>query len=424
MRSPGLLPLGTCDLLPPYAAFESWLVERCISLFEGYGYRRVKAPLVEFESSVGLFAGGKPETGLRCFDATSGQVTELRTDITPQVARIACTRMAHFERPLRLAYAGSVVLAEVKGGLDRRRQCEQVGIELIGSEHPEADVEVLCLTCESLQQVGMQELSVDMYTPTLLSKLNQAFGLSDERAALLTLAVSNKDRSTARRQAGPAQEALEFLMEISGEFDTVAPRVRQSIGSRLAGKEVLEIELCRLLDTAQRLRDERPQLKITLDALESGGKPYEEGVSFTLFAPGPPPIELGKGGRYKVGTESADTVGGLEAAVGATLYGEQLVQVIPPPKPSKRVFLPRQNVSAGSHPPVKQATKSRAAELRSSGWITVFGLEPAEDDFAEARRLGCTHVMVEQEPVALGSANTSKVLQADDQHHGDRSSVG
>ena len=40
--------------------------------------------------------------------------------------------------------------------------------------------------------------------------------------------------------------------------------------------------------------------------------------------------------------------------------------------------------------------------LRERGWITVSALEPTADWRAEARRLGCTHVLVDGEPQGLG----------------------
>ena len=43
-------------------------------------------------------------------------------------------------------------------------------------------------------------------------------------------------------------------------------------------------------------------------------------------------------------------------------------------------------------------------QLRGWGWITVAGLEPVADVSAEARRMGCTHVWVDGDTVALKDA--------------------
>ena len=50
--SKALLPAGFSDELPPRAGFEASVIERLLAVFAGYGYERVKPPLVEFEDSL------------------------------------------------------------------------------------------------------------------------------------------------------------------------------------------------------------------------------------------------------------------------------------------------------------------------------------------------------------------------------------
>ena len=46
------------------------------------------------------------EQTFRLMDPDSQRMMGLRADTTPQVARIATTRLANYPRPLRLSYAG------------------------------------------------------------------------------------------------------------------------------------------------------------------------------------------------------------------------------------------------------------------------------------------------------------------------------
>ena len=125
-----LLPAGLRDVLPPFATFEANVIEQLMSRFEASGYARIKAPLVEFEE--GLLSGpGAAMTAdtFRLMDPVSQRMMGVRADMTPQVARIAATRMAGAPRPLRLSYAGQVL--RVKGTQLRpasfrlARQCGQ-----------------------------------------------------------------------------------------------------------------------------------------------------------------------------------------------------------------------------------------------------------------------------------------------------------
>ncbi|MCH7887834.1 MAG: ATP phosphoribosyltransferase regulatory subunit, partial [Proteobacteria bacterium] len=105
--NPALLPAGLRDVLPPDAEFEAGVVERLLATFAAFGYERVKPPLVEFEES--LLAGVGAATAsatFRLMDPASQRMMGVRADVTPQIARIATTRLKAAPRPLRLGYSG------------------------------------------------------------------------------------------------------------------------------------------------------------------------------------------------------------------------------------------------------------------------------------------------------------------------------
>ena len=101
-----------------------------------HGYERVKPPLVEFEETLLSGAGAAMATAtFRTMDPGSQRMIGVRADMTPQIARIAATRLGNAARPLRLSYAGQVL--RVKGSEIRpERQIGQVGAELIGGSGP------------------------------------------------------------------------------------------------------------------------------------------------------------------------------------------------------------------------------------------------------------------------------------------------
>ena len=127
LATAALLPAGLMDVLPPFAAYEARTVERLMAHLAGYGYERVKPPLIEFEETLlaGSGAALAAET-FRLMDPMSRRMLALRPDMTMQVARIASSRLAHWPRPLRLGYAGQVL--RVRGSqLRPERQFGQVG---------------------------------------------------------------------------------------------------------------------------------------------------------------------------------------------------------------------------------------------------------------------------------------------------------
>src|SRR3984957_1902828 len=176
--NPALLPSGLRDLLPPEAETEASAVESLMEVFAGHGYQRVKPPLLEFE--VSLLAGSGAavaEQTFRLMDPESQRMMGLRADTTPQVARIATTRLAHAPRPLRLSYAGQCL--HVRGSqLAPERQIAQAGMELMGCDNPAADAEIVLVGAEALASVGLTRTSFDFTLPTLVPIL-----LDDARLA-------------------------------------------------------------------------------------------------------------------------------------------------------------------------------------------------------------------------------------------------
>src|SRR5690606_2076900 len=109
-NSTALLPPGMRDILPPDGAHAADIVERLRASFARWGYRWVKPPLIEYETSLlnGAGAAMSSET-FRLMDPVSQRMMGLRADITLQVARIAATRLRNEPRPLRLSYYGDVL---------------------------------------------------------------------------------------------------------------------------------------------------------------------------------------------------------------------------------------------------------------------------------------------------------------------------
>ena len=107
----GLLPAGLSDLMPEDARREAAAISMLMAGFSRFGYVPVQPPLVEFEETLlaeGPGAALAAET-FRLMDPQTSRMMGLRADMTAQIARIACTRMGHMPRPLRLSYHGAVL---------------------------------------------------------------------------------------------------------------------------------------------------------------------------------------------------------------------------------------------------------------------------------------------------------------------------
>ena len=368
-----LLPAGLQDLLPPDAAQEAAILGRLVEAFAGFGYQRVKPPLMEFEDTL-LSGAGRAVAGesFRLMDPVSQRMMALRADITPQVARIAATRLQSAPRPLRLCYGGQVL--RVRGGqLRPERQFGQAGAELIGAPQEAGDAEVVVLAVSALEAVGLESLTVDLSLPTLVPAVTQALAMESETAEALRQALDRKDAEAVSTLSGGEDALFDGLLQAAGPADEALA----ALGA-LALPEEARGEVEKASDVVARIRQAAPAVALTVDPVEHRGFEYHSGISFTIFARGVRG-ELGRGGRYLAEGFGA----GRETSTGFTLYMDTVLRALPAAEEGSRVFLPD-----GSDP-------AAGRKLRAEGWATVAGLEPGVDPLAEARRLGCSHVLID-----------------------------
>src|ERR1700761_2804627 len=86
--TPGLLPEGLRDRLPPQAEAASRLMHRVIVAIGRHGYARVSPPLAEFEEELlGRLKSSRAQDLLRVVDPVSQRTLALRPDLTAQVGR-------------------------------------------------------------------------------------------------------------------------------------------------------------------------------------------------------------------------------------------------------------------------------------------------------------------------------------------------
>lgn len=363
--NPALLPAGMRDLLPPDAQTEASAVGVVMRVFAGHGYQRVKPPLLEFEDSL-LSATGAAmaDQVFRMMDPDTHRMMAIRADMTPQIARIAATRMGRSARPLRLSYSGQCLRVRA-AGLDPDRQVAQAGIELIGPDLPQADAEILAVGAEALAALGLTNLSFDLTMPPLVPTMLAEAGLSVAQSRLLSRALDRKDAASVREHGAALADTLTSLLLAAGP----APRALDA----LAQAELTpgaRAHATRLAETVAAITALAPGLKLTVDPVEFRGLKYHTGVCFTIYAPGRPE-ELGRGGRYICGED--------EPATGLTIYPDAVLRAAPPQASPARVFIP-----CG-----EDGTAARAA-----GHATVAGLVAVADAEAEARRLDCSHVVL------------------------------
>ncbi|OYW46229.1 MAG: ATP phosphoribosyltransferase regulatory subunit [Novosphingobium sp. 12-63-9] len=367
---PDLLPEGLEDRLPREAATATRVMRAVQDVMHVHGYDRVLPPMIEFERSLASrMAGIQSRRMFRFVDPLSLRMMALRSDFTPQIGRIAETRLAGAARPLRLCYAGQVLTIK-PDGLDPARERLQCGAELIGADNVAAASEVVAIAIEALQAAGATGISIDFTLPDLVDTLaEKALPLAPDQIEAVRRELDTKDAGGLIAAGG---EAYVPLLYATGEFDTAIEKLAAiDAGGALASR------IAALREIAARLGQ---SVRITLDPSERHGFEYQSWFGFMLYADGVRGA-LGRGGTYRI-----SGAGEGEVATGFSLYPDALIGLVAAgDAQDDRVFLPLDH------------DHETAARLRAIGWRTVAALN-ADDT---AQKLGCTHVLGHDGPLKL-----------------------
>jgi histidyl-tRNA synthetase len=156
---------GTRDILP--GEVEKWqTVEKVAAMIsERYGYREIRTP--HFEAT-DLFARGVGETTdvvqkeMYTFPDRKGRSLTLRPEGTAGVVRAVIEAgLAKPDRLHKLWYWGPMFRYD-RPQAGRYRQFYQWGAEVIGTANPWADVEIIVLLAEYLEELGLTDLVIKL----------------------------------------------------------------------------------------------------------------------------------------------------------------------------------------------------------------------------------------------------------------------
>jgi ATP phosphoribosyltransferase regulatory subunit len=364
------LPAGVRDFLPRAAARRRSIAERLLVLFENWGYQRIITPVFECADVLerGLGADGREEA-IRFVEPGTGEIVALRPDFTPQVARIAATRMLEPRGPLRLCYEGAVHrLAGPRG----QREILQAGVELIDAAAPGGDAEAIALASAVLGSLDLADTSLDIgHVAPARAVLDHA----GEARDMLFEALARKDRSGVGRAAAvvPKQwrPLAEALPRLWGPADRVMAQAR-ALPWPAPVQAALD-ELDAAISAAG--------VPVTVDLGEVRGFEYYTGLRVAGYARGVGDAIL-RGGRYD---ELVARYGRAAPAVGFAVDIENIAQaqrahdVAPPPSVTILVC----GANAGAV----------AATLRAAGLRAAVDLGTAADRTAYARAAGFARVV-------------------------------
>lgn len=163
---------GTYDITPGEAPKWRFIEETIHEIASTYNFREIRTPIFEetrlFARTVGEYTDIVTKEMYTFHDKGKTSLT-LKPELTAPVIRSYIEH--HYEQtyPLTKLYYLTPLFRQERPQAGRQRQFHQFGIEAIGSEHPETDVEIIAFATDVYRQFGLDVDNTDVFTLRLNS---------------------------------------------------------------------------------------------------------------------------------------------------------------------------------------------------------------------------------------------------------------
>ncbi len=307
---------GMNDLLPGDSATWQYLESKIQRVFESYGYRLIRFPILEktelFKRSIGEVTD-IVEKEMYTFNDLDGTSLTLRPEGTAACVRACEQNGLLYNQTQKLWYFGPMFRHE-RPQKGRLRQFHQFGVEVFGFSGPDIDVEILAMTARLWRELGVSDcITLE------LNSIGSLESRANYKAALVEYLSQFKEQLDDDSKRRLTTNPLRILDSKNPETQALlndAPNLMDYLDDD--SKEHFE-SLCTLLDSLGISYKINPRLVRGLDYYN---KTVFEWVTDKLGAQG----TVCAGGRYDGLTKQ---LGGRETpAVGFGMGAERLVLLL------------------------------------------------------------------------------------------------
>ncbi len=148
---------GTYDLYGEAKRKAKKVISTGSRIVEKYGFEEIETPVFEFTEVFSRNLGDTSDIVTKemyCFQDRGGESLTLRPEGTAGVVRAFISEGMQQNLPVKMYYAGPMFRYE-RPQKGRQRQFTQFGVELLGVEVPQADIEVIAMAYEFIESLGL-----------------------------------------------------------------------------------------------------------------------------------------------------------------------------------------------------------------------------------------------------------------------------
>jgi len=235
---------GMNDALPGASARWEQLEELVREWLRAYGYRNMRAPILEhtrlFTRGIGEVTDIVEKEMYTFTDSLNGESLTMRPEFTAGMVRAAIEHNLLYDRPQRV-YAMGPVFRHERPQRGRYRQFHQIDVEALGLAGPDIDAELIVMVSRLWKLLGITDVQLEInslgqgderaaHRAALIKHLEQHKDILDEdglrRMYTNPLRVLDTKNPAMQAMADSAPKLFDFLGETSrAHFDGVCARL-------------------------------------------------------------------------------------------------------------------------------------------------------------------------------------------------------
>lgn len=218
---------GTREFYPEDMAVRKWLYSLIETVSRSFGYQEYDGPFLE---NIELYAAKSGEELVKeqafVFADRGGDLITLRPELTPSLARMIAKKQNELIYPLRWWSFGNFWRYE-KPQKGRTREFFQWNIDLIGTNSPESDAEIIAICATFLKQAGVtpNQIKIKLNHRRLIEDTLANVGLNLEKKKEVFHLIDRVDKLDkenwikAALDIGLTMEQIDLLVDLLANKD-------------------------------------------------------------------------------------------------------------------------------------------------------------------------------------------------------------
>lgn len=202
---------GTRDYGPDLMAKRLHVMGLMRAVFESFGYGTIETPVIEYAETILGKYGDEGDKLTYHFKDHGDRHIALRYDQTVPTARYYAANWQELPRPFK-RYQISRVWRADKPQKGRQREFYQLDIDIIGTDNPSADLEVLQVVQATFEKLGLDDYVIQFNNRGLMNNLLAGFGV-EEAVRVKVIHALDKLEKIGRDAVGDIIEDLGVTAE-------------------------------------------------------------------------------------------------------------------------------------------------------------------------------------------------------------------